>query len=262
MTRTLSLTSPLTTGRPVRDAQRKLIRGGFLRPGGADEAFGPETARACQAAHWLLGFGGKLAEATTYGEVLDHVLTGFLKDGSLPFAFEKRRAARLRAQARKSLGEKALDWLRPHVGDTEKPAGSNRVEWASEWYGLIGPWCAMAATRAFVEAGSKVFARGERWAYVPYIVHDAIHGLNGLRRTFAPKKGHLVCYDWTGDGVFDHVGIVDDPPLSIATGAAFTTLEGNTSFDSSGDQSNGGACAAKDRTVLSGGRVVFVEVLR
>lgn len=261
-TRTLTLTSPLTTGADVKVAQEKLISGTFLREGRADGQFGPETARACQTAHWLLGFPGKLAMAATYGELLDNVLTEWIADGALPAAYRKRRNQRLKAAASKSLGEKALDWLRPHVGDTEKPAGSNHVPWATDWYGITGPWCAMAATRAFVEAGSKAFVRGQRWAYVPFIVHDATHALNGLRRTFAPVRGSLVCFDWTGDGVFDHVEIVDNPPTSLSAGAAFTTIGGNTSFDDGGDQSNGGACAHRNRTVLSGGRVVFVEVLR
>lgn len=262
MKRTLTLTSPLTKEADVTAAQLKLIQAGFLRVGQADGQFGPETARACQTAHWLLGFPGKLAEAPTYGDVLDDVLTAFLDDGSVPTAYMARRKARLKAAASKTLGEKALDWLRPHVGETEQPPGSNRVAWASIWYGIIGPWCAMGLTRAFVEAGSKAFVRGSRWAYVPFIVHDAIHGLNGLRRVFTVKRGHLVCFDYTGDGVFDHVELVDDPPASLVVGATFTTIGCNTSFNEGGDQANGGACAHRNRTVLSGGRMVFVEVLR
>jgi hypothetical protein len=136
------------------------------------------------------------------------------------------------------------------------------VAWASEWYGIIGPWCAMGATRAYVEAGSKAFVRGTRYAYVPYIVRDAAAGENGLTRTFAPRPGDLVCFDWLGDGLFDHVELVDKAPSAIGVGATFTTLGCNTSFDDAGDQSNGGACASRKRQILSGGRTVFVRVTR
>lgn len=258
--KTLALTSPLTHGPTVKTAQGKLSRGGWLRAGQNDGVYGPETARAAGQAHWELGFPDALAHATTYGDTLDTVITAFLKDGAhgLPADYRKRRTARMKPQA-KTLGQKALDWLRPHIGDTEKPAGSNRVEWASVWYGIIGPWCAMGATRGFVEAGSKAFLRGSRYSYVPSIVHDATVGENGLARTFTPRQGDLVCFDWNGDGVFDHVELVDDPPAGVNAGAAFTTIGCNTSFDDAGDQSNGGACAHRQRTVLGGGGTVFVR---
>jgi hypothetical protein len=243
-------------GGDTKAAQMKLIRGKFLRAGAADGVYGPETARAASQAHWELGFPGKYAQANVYGDTLDRVLTGWLATNELPPAYAKRRKARLSSE---TVGKKALDWLRGHVGETEQPAGSNRVAWASVWYGIIGPWCAMAATRSRVEAGSKVFVRGQYYAYVPYIVYDAVHARRGLRRTFSPEQGDLVCFDWEGNGVFDHVETVDKPPASVAAGAPFTTIGGNTSFDTGGSQSNGGACAHRERTVLGGGRTVFVH---
>lgn len=259
--RTFTLTSPLMRGADVKAAQAKLVRGGFLRAGGVDGVYGPETARAAQAAHWQLGFGGKLAKASTYGPLLDKILTGWLDTKTLPVLYAARRKARLKPVT-KTLGQKALAWLAQHVGETEDPPGSNRVSWASIWYGIVGAWCAMGLTRAFVEAGSKVFIRGQRYAFVPFIVWDATHGLNDLQRTFAPVQGNLVCFDWDGDGQFDHVELVDKPPANVNAGAPFTTIGCNTSFDDSGDQSNGGACAHRQRTVLGGGRTVFVRVLR
>lgn len=259
MKRTFMLTSPLQIGTDVKAAQTKLIRAGFLRKGGNDGAYGPESSRAAGEAHWLLGFPPALAHAGTYGETLDNVLTQWLKDKKLPTAYQTRRNTRLKAV---TLGTKALEWLRPHIGDTEHPARSNKVEWASIWYGSIGPWCAMGVTRAYVAVGSKAFVRGHRYAYVPYIKDDAIAGRNGLIRTFEPLSGNLWCVDWTGNGSFDHVELVDKPPKGIASGTPFTTIGCNTSFDDKGDQSNGGACAAKDRTILGGGRSVFVRVIK
>jgi hypothetical protein len=120
----------------------------------------------------------------------------------------------------------------------------------------------MGATAAFAAVGSKAFKRGSRYAYVPYIVQDAKAGRNGLMRTFKPESGDLWCVDWTGNGDFDHVEIIDEPPKSgIQAGTPFTTIGCNTSFDDAGDQSNGGACAHRNRTILGGGRSIFVRVM-
>lgn len=258
MLRTLDLTSPFMQGPDVKKVQTKLVKAGFLRKKGNDGVWGPESARAAGLAHWLLGFPEPLAFSQAYGEVLDRVLDNWLKDETLPKGYKVTRNQRLKAS---SLGAKALNWLRPHIGDTEDPPRSNRVSWASIWYGLIGPWCAMGASRAFVEAGSKAFVRGGRYASVTNIIQDAIAGRNGLLRTFTPKQGNLWCVDWEGNGIFDHVEIVDDPPKNINAGTSFTTIGCNTSFDDSGSQSNGGACAHRNRTVLGRGRDIFVEVL-
>jgi hypothetical protein len=265
MTRTLTLTSPLQRGQDVKLAQAKLILGGWLRKGGNDGVYGPETSRAAGQAHWWLGFPTKLAKAETYGEVLDRVLTQWLADKTLPADYQQRRVQRLKAV---TLGTKALDWLRTKVGETEQPPGSNQIEWATGWYGMVGPWCAMAVTRAYVEAGSTAFARGQRWAYVPYIVASARAGRDGLNRTFDVQAGDLFCVNWGGTGGsnsvynFDHVGLVDRPPATLTAGAQFATIEGNTSFGDLGDQSNGGAVAARTRTIIGGGSTVFVRVTR
>jgi hypothetical protein len=256
--RTLALVSPMMRGDDVTNAQRKLIKGKFLRAGQADGVYGPESARASSQAHWELGFPeGRLAQSPTYGATLDQVLTRFLLDGKLPKAYGIRRKQRL--EGIDDVGLKALKWLQNHVGDTESPPGSNRVSWASVWYGLIGPWCAMGVTRSRVEGGSDTFRRGQYYAYVPYIVADAVASRRGLRRTFTPAAGDLVCMDWDGNGVFDHVETVETPPSSVSGGAAYVTIGCNTSFDDAGSQSNGGACARRHRTVIGGGRTVFIH---
>lgn len=264
MNRTLTLTSPLQRGPDVRAAQAKLILGGWLRKGGNDSVYGPETARAAGQAHWWLGFPDKLARSQNYGDTLDRVLTEWLKTKTLPAEYQERRDERMGAV---TLGSKALEWLRAHVGETEDPPGSNRVSWASDWYGIgAGPWCAMGATRAYTEAGSKAFARGQRFAYVPYMVASARAGTDGLIRTFDPQPGDLFAVDWQARNTsvysFDHVGLVDKPPATVFAGATFTTVECNTSFGDTGDQSNGGACAARTRTVIGGGSTVFIRVTR
>jgi hypothetical protein len=55
-----------------------------------------------------------------------------------------------------------------------------------------------------------------------------------------PVAGDLVCYDWAGDGTFDHVGLFE----GWTSGRAFTAIEGNTSTS---DDSNGGAVMRRQR---------------
>jgi hypothetical protein len=111
----------------------------------------------------------------------------------------------------------------------------------------------MAVTRAYVDAGSKAFARGQRYAYVPYIVHDARAGANGLAITHDPKPGDVVCYDWDGDGVADHTGLFDH----WNGGNDFVAVEGNTAL---GNDSNGGQ--VMERTRHRSNVQAFVHVAR
>jgi hypothetical protein len=75
------------------------------------------------------------------------------------------------------------------------------------------PWCAIFTSWAYVQAAegreTPSFAQGSRYSYVPYIVGDARAGLHELRTVDDPLPGDLVCYDFGGDGVYDHVGLFD-----------------------------------------------------
>lgn len=145
--------------------------------------------------------------------------------------------------APKTTPEKALAALRAKIGVTESPAGSNTC-WATEWYGMNGqPWCAMSASWAYVQAGSRHFAAGRAYAYVPYIVRDARANANGLSVTAAPLPGDLVCYDWQHDGEADHVGLFESWDVK---GKTFYAVEGNTSL---GNDSNGGEVMRRLRYV-------------
>jgi hypothetical protein len=251
--KTLSLTTPLTRGTNVLLVQRTLQQ----NPWGADYlraqpdgVFGPATGRACIRAKYHLGYPQRLLQPT-YGDTLHALLT---KQRALPPLYRARRLARLRPPA-KPMREKALEWLTRRLGDKESPAGSNRVTWASLWYGIVGPWCAMGVTRAYVEAGSKAFTRGSRYAYVPFIVHDARHGANGLQITTEPQPGDLVCFDWTSDGTADHIGLFEK--WTNRRAGAFQSIECNTAL---GNDSNGGQVMRRDRLV---GQVqAFVRVGR
>lgn len=234
--RQLQLTSPHMRGDDVAMLQARLIRHGWLQ-GSADGEYGILTAQAVYRAKYWLGYRKPDKRAA---QLLMDLLTGSRKPTP---AMVQTAAARKRAKPRVPIRVKALRWLTGHLGDKEHPAGSNRVEWATGWYGLVGPWCAMAASRAYVESGSKAFARHRRYAYVPYIVADARAGRNFLSVTNHPEPGDLVCYDWQGDGVADHVGLFEGW-IAGAEGTEFHAVEGNTAV---GNDSNGGEVMRRNR---------------
>lgn len=148
----------------------------------------------------------------------------------------------------------ALAKAKTYIGYKESPAGTNGNMFGS-WYGAnYEPWCAMLVTYCFElgsDGGSPSFAKGSRYAYVPYIVRDAQARKNGLSLTSGPKAGDLVCYDW-GGGEYDHVGIFEGGDT-----ASWTAIEGNTSTS---NNSNGGQVMRRSRTIFQANKVAFVRV--
>jgi hypothetical protein len=152
----------------------------------------------------------------------------------------------------------ALELAISELGYSEYPAGSNLTKYGA-WYGVDGqPWCAIFVTWCDVGAAedlqlSSALERGARYAYVPYVVADARAGLYGLSTTDDPIPGDLVCYDWSFDGVYDHIGRFEH---WLDGGNTFTAIEGNTS---SASNSNGGEVQRRERT-RSGQGTVFVHI--
>jgi len=236
--RTLHLTSPLMHGADVKAAQHKLadnVFGQNFQSGKVDGQFGETTMRACKRAKYWLGYASPNG---SYGEQLESYLAGKKK---LPLAYRRRRARRIKKAKATPLRVKALNEARTHLGLKELPPSSNHTPF-NVWYGIDhAPWCAMFVSYCYVKAGSKSLMKGKRYSYVPYIVHDGRAGVNGLAVTQQPEPGDLVCYDWDGDGVADHVGLFER--WTSAKGD-FVAVEGNTSLS---DNSNGGEVMERDR---------------
>jgi len=154
-----------------------------------------------------------------------------------------------------SARELALERAIGQLGVKEDPPESNQVRY-TDWYGMVGPWCAMFCTWCYDASGgpgSNTFDRNQaRYSYVPYIVSDARNGRYGLSVTSTPKAGDLVCYDWARDGEYDHVGFFE----AWTGGHTFTALEGNTSTS---NDSNGGEVMRRQRDV-NGQATVFIRV--
>lgn len=234
---TLSVTSPLTRGPRVLASQVSLNGGNVFQQdflqGAVDGVFGEETGRACRRAKYWVGYPTASLQAT-YGEVLDDYLHGVRKPSA---AMVKRRKLREKGATETPLSVKALRRAQSKIGVKELPAGTNLVEF-SEWYGIRGPWCAMFVTWCYVTAGSEAFVKGQRYAYVPYMVADARAGRYGLSVTRSPAPGDVVAYDWDG-GVADHTGLFER-----GTAQVFHAIEGNTSV---GNDSNGGEVMRRSR---------------
>ena len=106
-------------------------------------------------------------------------------------------------------------------------AGTKYGRWYAQqtgesYYGTSGvPYCAMFVSWVFAHAGAKCV--GIPGAYCPYIERDARRAGKTVSKSSA-KPGDVVLFDWGGDGVCDHVGIVESNH-----GSYMTTIEGNTS---------------------------------
>lgn len=156
--------------------------------------------------------------------------------------------------------QRALKIARGEIGVKETPAGSNsgpRVREFQNSTSLSGttgwPWCAAFVCWSYDRAGRKF--SGFNTAYVPSYVRSAKENAHGLRlvRASDARPGDLVCFDWGGDGVADHIGVL---ATRVSGGNTFASVEGNTSY---GNDSNGGEVMLRDRNV---GQVqVFIRVL-
>ena len=145
--------------------------------------------------------------------------------------------------------EKLLDIARAELGTKESPAGSNKVKY-SAWYGLTGPWCVMFVMWCCQQAGVDLPVRTASCSVLRAAAKSA-----GMWVTSDYRPGDIVIYDWGGDGVPDHCGIIE-----TAGGASVVALEGNTAV---GNDSNGGEVMRRTRTmsqIIGAVRPQFEEV--
>ena len=118
------------------------------------------------------------------------------------------------------------------VGVEESPSGSNRTPY-TEWYGLVGPWCAMFVSWCFAMEGNPLAASTSKgFAYTP---SGAEWFKKQGRWTTDPARGHVVFFDFPGDNFnrISHVGVV----TAVAGDGSIETVEGNT--DEKGGRTGG-----------------------
>ena len=97
------------------------------------------------------------------------------------------------------------------------------------WYGVPhGDWCGMFASFCIYYADVKGMP-------LNYGVRPWIEDLTALKlyheaEVYAPKTGDLIFYDWEGDGLSDHVGLVAEIiPATEYEPARVKAIEGNSS---------------------------------
>lgn len=140
-----------------------------------------------------------------------------------------------------SISEIALQ----EVGTTEVP--DNKTKYG-KWYGMNGqPWCAMFVSWVYAQAGlsksiaastSKGFAScdlGLKW----------FAKKNKLVPVGQAQEGDIVFFQFDDDAQPDHVGIVLKNNTRLKR---LVCIEGNTSPDNKGSQSNGGGVYKKKRS--------------
>jgi hypothetical protein len=132
-----------------------------------------------------------------------------------------------------------LDQARSQIGYHEAPNGSNKFGQA---YGMDKvAWCNEFVWWCFQQAGGGNLI--PKSAYTPTTASwYQQRGLAGK----TPRVGALVFYDWPGDGVnrISHIGIVE----AVNADGTITTIEGNTTSGTGGNQSDGGYVARRKRS--------------
>lgn len=132
-----------------------------------------------------------------------------------------------------------LDRARSQIGTVEARDGSNPYGAA---YGMDRvAWCAEFAWWAFTQAGGGALV--PKTAYTP-TMYSWFQQRGQASKT--PRVGSLVFYNWPGDGVdrIQHVGIVE----AVNADGTITTIEGNTTSGTAGNQSAGGGVWRRKRS--------------
>lgn len=133
----------------------------------------------------------------------------------------------------------AMNWERAQVGKA-----TARSVWAiayPQWTDSGYAWCGGFQVAAYKQAGVDLM-KCAWWFYTPYILNFAKK--IGAWKTSGNQYGDNVLFDWSLDGVIDHVGAAYPDPSA----SAFRSVEGNTSRGTAGSQSNGGGAWVRYRT--------------
>lgn len=125
------------------------------------------------------------------------------------------------------LRARVLDAARGEIGTTE--SGDNRGE-ALKYAHTFGrgaeAWCADFVSYVTQQSGGKM-----NDPYCPSVVSDLKADGNWKGKS-NPQPGDLVLFDWDGDRVADHIGIVE----KVNSDGTIGTIEGNTSNPQTGQE--------------------------
>ncbi len=134
-----------------------------------------------------------------------------------------------------------LEVARSQIGTKESPPGSNRVKYNTAYYGkeVSGtgyPWCVVLIWWCCQQAKVQLPIKTASCSALRNAARSVGQWVTGGYR-----PGDIVIYDWGGDTVPDHCGIVE-----YVDGPVLTAIEGNTAVD---NDSNGGMVMRRTRSV-------------
>jgi peptidoglycan hydrolase-like protein with peptidoglycan-binding domain len=125
------------------------------------------------------------------------------------------------------LHSRVLDAARAEIGTTE--SGNNRGE-ALKYPNQFGrgaeAWCADFVSYVTKQAGGSM-----NDPYCPSVV-DQLKSDGNWKGRSNPQPGDLVLFDWDGDRVADHIGIVE----RVNADGSIGTIEGNTTNPQTGQE--------------------------
>ena len=128
----------------------------------------------------------------------------------------------------------------------------NIVEFWDWWKSVTGEndqgqsWCACFVSWCFaqVPGGSALVAAKNPHGFI--YCPDGVKFFKARNQIITPanaQPGDIIFFDWTGAGIADHVGIVEQNNKTY-----LTTIEGNTSAEgATGSQQNGGGVYRRKR---------------
>ena len=145
---------------------------------------------------------------------------------------------------------------RAQLGVKECPANSNKVKYNTWYYGreVSGasyPWCMVFVQWCCAQVGVELPTRTASCTALMNAAKKA-----GMWVTSDYQPGDIAIYDWGGDKVPDHCGIITQV---LSNG--YLCIEGNTSV---GNDSNGGEVMERTRpakSILGAARPVYTVVL-
>lgn len=144
----------------------------------------------------------------------------------------------------------------------ETPAGSNRTKFGKA-FGMNGvPWCAEFVWYAGEKAPeTNPFAKSASAAYIQdntvankggrYILAQTSSNARKKSVLSSYRFGDEISFNFSGGSSRVHTGLIVG-----VVGSSIYCIEGNTSFDSGGSQSNGGCVALRKRSYTTGVCVV------
>jgi peptidoglycan hydrolase-like protein with peptidoglycan-binding domain len=194
-----------SSGPAVMKLQRLLLEAG-MHPGPVDGKFGPGTLAAVASYQETRGLAvdGEVGPQTWHA--LETHAPPVRSNGPGPVSGDLR--------------QRILQIAESQIGTLE--IGGNNVGPVTKYPGFFGrgaeSYCADFVSWVYTHAGKPL-----DYAYVPFL-EDHLKAVGQWKGRSNPQPGDLVLFDWNGDGVPDHVGIVKQ----VNGDGTIETIEGNT----------------------------------